>query len=773
MASGAPPGQPGPTPTETSPPSSALSWEGDRMFNIYIYDYCVKRGYNKTARELVGEAEIPPESTPPINAKQGLLFEWWSVFWVLFQAKSSGQGSDDSLVYTQYNMQRQTQQQHQHQPGVGPRPSTGNAPPPNRFPNGMPGQPGARPPNGMPNGVGPAGPPQGPPGPQPGMPMGGVPPQQNGMPGHPGPPGAPGMPPQNFPPQGPPGQRPPQQQRNPNGAPPFQSPTMAPSPQQQQGGMGRSPHMNTLGGRGGMPPPHGPGSQGQPGSAHQTPTPSFQQVGRPPSRQGTPQHNMNTPNPHPHPSPSMANRMPPGAGPRQQQDARLEVQVNSEWAQLTNDIIGQAKLDVGLGEKEATQLSIQEKQRIIDYAKNNPRKQNLAAGPSGSAMHMQPPSNQRHPQHPSQQQQQQQQQTQQQQQHMQPQRGAKRNSTSPSEDPQTLPRNHASPPERKRARRTPNPAEQLPMVPMTGGFPPQQQPQPPTPGNPQVMHANMMRPVGGGFPPNQQSMPHMGNQPGMNMMGPMPMGGGMSPSMMSRQGPQGMMNQMGPGPQYHNRADYTKSMVNLHAKGMGPNPMMIPNPNVGSPSSNDPQAQHMMRGLPPGPNNRMGPQKPMAGMAPPGPGGMGGGPGQGPGQVPNKPQQQNMKTEDGSGPQGEQQQNGPGHGPPGHGQPPMPNTPQQGNAPSTPASGPPPPNQNMPAPSPSAILSGAAAMNPPRPGTANAGPLQPSQPTELTPNFFTEDLFFSGDFEQSMGGMDLLNPDDFNLWINHEEPTGA
>lgn len=44
-------------------------------FNIYIYDYCHKRGFKKTARELLLEADIAPESTPPINARQGLLFE--------------------------------------------------------------------------------------------------------------------------------------------------------------------------------------------------------------------------------------------------------------------------------------------------------------------------------------------------------------------------------------------------------------------------------------------------------------------------------------------------------------------------------------------------------------------------------------------------------------------------------------------------------------------------------------------------------------------------
>jgi len=45
-------------------------------FNIYIYDYCNKRGFRETAQKLMVEAEIPPESSPPINAKQGLLFEY-------------------------------------------------------------------------------------------------------------------------------------------------------------------------------------------------------------------------------------------------------------------------------------------------------------------------------------------------------------------------------------------------------------------------------------------------------------------------------------------------------------------------------------------------------------------------------------------------------------------------------------------------------------------------------------------------------------------------
>ena len=44
-------------------------------FNIYIIDYCLKRGFRKTAEAMAVESDIPLDSTPPINAKQGLLFE--------------------------------------------------------------------------------------------------------------------------------------------------------------------------------------------------------------------------------------------------------------------------------------------------------------------------------------------------------------------------------------------------------------------------------------------------------------------------------------------------------------------------------------------------------------------------------------------------------------------------------------------------------------------------------------------------------------------------
>ncbi|KAF8874047.1 hypothetical protein CPB84DRAFT_1798013, partial [Gymnopilus junonius] len=57
-------------------------------FNIYIYDYCHKRGFHKTASQLLVEAEITTDPIPPINAKQGLLFECVWFFFILSHPSS-------------------------------------------------------------------------------------------------------------------------------------------------------------------------------------------------------------------------------------------------------------------------------------------------------------------------------------------------------------------------------------------------------------------------------------------------------------------------------------------------------------------------------------------------------------------------------------------------------------------------------------------------------------------------------------------------------------
>ena len=220
------------------------------------------------------------------------------------------------------------------------------------LPNGVPGPPPL--PTSHINGIGPGG--QSLSGPHPYGPANpGA--QPNGIPGPPSaPPGAPGQP---FP--GGMGGRPPlgPQQRLPNG-PPYHSPTIAPSPQSQgnppqppqsaMGQLGRSPHMNAIN-RSAMPPPgpqqhpQGPG----PGSTHPTPTPSYQQLGRPPSS-----HDVSSQNPlNPHRSPALSGRIPPG----QHMDNALD----AELANYSSEVIGEAKRHAGLSDRDPQSLTPEEK----------------------------------------------------------------------------------------------------------------------------------------------------------------------------------------------------------------------------------------------------------------------------------------------------------------------------------------------------------------------------------------------------------------------------
>ncbi|KAH9971663.1 hypothetical protein BGW80DRAFT_429398 [Lactifluus volemus] len=509
----------GSQPPSMPPNSDQITWEGDKMFNIYILDYCKKRGYHKTASQLVAEAEILPESKPPINAQQGLLFEWWSVFWVLFQAKNSGNGSDDAILYTKFQ-----------QRGQVPPPQ---APGAHRYslPNGVTG-PIPPLPNTQINGIGPAGQPPSLTAPPPYAPSNPAT-QPNGIPGPPPSAGPPGQP---FAP-GLVGRTPlAAQQRLP---PQYQSPTIAPSPQSHgnpqqpsagpMGQLGRSPHMSHMN-RAAMPPPNGPQGPGAAGSANHL---YQQQLGRPPSSHDTSSHHpMN-----PHPSPAMAGRVPPGQD-RQHMDSPLTM-VDAELAGFPPDLVGEAKVRANLGERDAHSLTAEEKQTILQHAhrlKHNVPPNGGVAGPSGANMPGQLQN--RGPMA----------QPIQQQLSMQQQRGAKRNSTSPGEEHQTLPRNDQSPPDRKRLRKTPNPAEQQQQ-------PQQSQPQQQSQQQPQQQQQQQQQ--------HQQQQQQQPQQPPMASIssippGPHPMSGSARGPMSMPGGPVplngfgGQMHPLGMGmPQMH------------------------------------------------------------------------------------------------------------------------------------------------------------------------------------------------------------------------------
>lgn len=560
MSAGPPGSMSGPQPHadhQSQPPSE---WEGDKMFNIYIYDYCNKRGFRETAKKLLQEADLTPEATPPIDAKQGLLFEWWTVFWVLFTAKNNGHGNDDALVYTQHQLQQANVRQLR-QPQL------------TRMING-PMQNGAQGPMSF------AMPPNGP--------------QPNGIPmtsGGPTPAGANPSQPQNFNPLVA-GQRPGgPQHRGPNGVNPYQSPNMAhsphnpamnsgPSPQHPQppmGQLGPSPHMSHMGQNRMLPPGANMGAV----SSAQT---SFAQLSRSPSRPNTPGQSMMQQ------SPSLTNRQ------------LLDGQLTHELARLPGGLVTQAKQDLGWGEKDTNALTFDEKQRVVTQASKRTgltqmgRKAGTVppAGPSnpmpGMQLQGQRPGQPPQPPQASQQLPQQQ-------------RVVKRNSTTPP-DEGSLTNTDNSPPDRKRVRRSSMTMDQAPPA---SQYPPQQ-PQGGQ-GGPQPMpNGAMLRPGPMGGPMNNFQLhgpAGMGGNPAMGMpMGGPPMGNAMAPGMAS-QSQNMLMNPM----QYRQAMHaMPKNMVQGPNMGGGAG-----TPTPGDPGFNPGQAQP--GGFPGPQNNRVA--KPPNMMPPP------------------------------------------------------------------------------------------------------------------------------------------------------------
>jgi hypothetical protein len=102
----------------------------------------------------------------------------------------------------------------------------------------------------------------------------------------------------------------------------------------------------------GLQHPQGPGPG--PGSAHPTPTLSYQQLGRPPSS-----HDVSSQNPmNPHRSPALAGRMPPG-----QDRSHIDNAVDAELSTYPPDLLGEARRQANLGDRDVQSLTTDEKVR--------------------------------------------------------------------------------------------------------------------------------------------------------------------------------------------------------------------------------------------------------------------------------------------------------------------------------------------------------------------------------------------------------------------------
>ncbi|PVH39412.1 hypothetical protein PAHAL_5G495300 [Panicum hallii] len=89
-------------------------WEADKMLDSYIYDYLLKRNLYNTAKAFQAESNVP--SAPvAIDAPGGFLFEWWSVFWDIFIARTNEKHSDSAAAYLELIKAREQKQQSQQQ----------------------------------------------------------------------------------------------------------------------------------------------------------------------------------------------------------------------------------------------------------------------------------------------------------------------------------------------------------------------------------------------------------------------------------------------------------------------------------------------------------------------------------------------------------------------------------------------------------------------------------------------------------------------------------
>ncbi|XP_030454699.1 transcriptional corepressor LEUNIG_HOMOLOG-like isoform X2 [Syzygium oleosum] len=85
------------------------NWEADKMLDVYIHDYMLKRKLHASAKAFMTEGKVATDPVA-IDAPGGFLFEWWSVFWDIFIARTNVKHSDAAAAYIEQLKGREQQQ---------------------------------------------------------------------------------------------------------------------------------------------------------------------------------------------------------------------------------------------------------------------------------------------------------------------------------------------------------------------------------------------------------------------------------------------------------------------------------------------------------------------------------------------------------------------------------------------------------------------------------------------------------------------------------------
>ncbi|XVF32214.1 hypothetical protein REPUB_Repub17cG0062300 [Reevesia pubescens] len=86
------------------------NWEADKMLDVYIHDYLLKRKLHASAKAFMSEGKVATDPVA-IDAPGGFLFEWWSVFWDIFIARTNEKHSDAAAAYIEAQQIKAREQQ--------------------------------------------------------------------------------------------------------------------------------------------------------------------------------------------------------------------------------------------------------------------------------------------------------------------------------------------------------------------------------------------------------------------------------------------------------------------------------------------------------------------------------------------------------------------------------------------------------------------------------------------------------------------------------------
>ncbi|XP_011024691.1 PREDICTED: transcriptional corepressor LEUNIG-like isoform X2 [Populus euphratica] len=86
------------------------NWEADKMLDVYIHDYLLKRKLHNSAKAFMAEGKVATDPVA-IDAPGGFLFEWWSVFWDIFIARTNEKHSDAAAAYIEAQQSKTREQQ--------------------------------------------------------------------------------------------------------------------------------------------------------------------------------------------------------------------------------------------------------------------------------------------------------------------------------------------------------------------------------------------------------------------------------------------------------------------------------------------------------------------------------------------------------------------------------------------------------------------------------------------------------------------------------------